>query len=244
MTLTPRRVVGLSLMVVLTCMLGGALGVLIYLRLVVDLDISQQSLLLRLPDGLRAQADIKDPVPVRIDGMVSATVPINQTFQLPLRGSYVAQVVFNADIPLKTRVTYTGSIPIRAFADLRGSTALVVDSRFLPKFDLMARVPLNFDLPVTLTVPINTRIALAYRGPLSFTLNQNLALPVRIVVQTKFPLHRDAQAPVLARVGLQVHAPAAAIPLVIEQATLRLPLSQMSLQRAWGEPQRRSPEFE
>lgn len=232
MTLTPQRVAGLSLLVVLTCVIGGALGVLLYLRLVVDLDVSQQRISLRLPDGLRAQADIKDPVPIRIDGMVSATVPIDQTFQLPLRGTYVAQVAFNADIPLKTRVTYTGSIPIRAFADLRGSTALVVDSRFLPKFDLLARVPLNFDLPVTLSVPIDTRIALVYRGPLSFTLNQNLALPIRTMVKTTFPLHRDAQAPVLARVGLQVHAPAAAIPLVIEQATLSLPLRQLSLQRS------------
>lgn len=230
MTLTSRQVIGLSLMVVLTCLLGGGLGVLIYLRLVVDLDVSQQRIWLHLPDGLRAQADINDPVPVRIDGMVSATVPINQTFQLPLSGSYVAQAAFNADIPLKTNVTYNGSIPIRAFADLRGSSALVVDSRFLPKFDLMARVPLNFDLPVTLTVPIETRIPFVYRGPLRFTLNQTLAVPIHAVVKTTFPLHREAQAPVLARIGLQVHAPAAAIPLMIEQAVLRLPLSQMSLQ--------------
>lgn len=232
MTLTPRRVIGLSLMVVLTCLLGGGLGVLIYLRLVVDLDVSQQRILLRLPDGLRALADISDPVPVRMDGMVTATVPIDQTFQLPLSGRHVAQVAFNTDIPLKTSVTYKGSIPVRAFADLRGSTALVVDSRFVPKFELMARVPLNFDLPVTLTVPIDTRIALAYRGPLSFTLNQSLAVPIRTVVHARFPLHREAQAPVLARVGMQVHAPTAAIPLVIEQATLSLPLSQLSLQRS------------
>lgn len=232
MTFTPRRVISLSLMVVLTCLLGGGLGVLIYLRLVVDLDVSQQRILLRLPDGLRVQADISDPVPVRIDGMVTATVPIDQTLQLPLSGSYVAQVAFNADIPLKTSVTYKGSIPVRAFADLRGSTALVADSRFVPKFELMARVPLNFDLPVTLTVPIDTRIALAYRGPLSFTLNQSLAVPIRTVVHARFPLHREAQAPVLARIGMQVHAPTAAIPLVIERATLSVPLSQLSLQRS------------
>ena len=96
----------------------------------------------------------------------------------------------------------------------------------------MARVPLNFDLPVTLTVPIDTRIALAYRGPLSFTLNQSLAVPIRTVVHARFPLHREAQAPVLARIGMQVHAPTAAIPLVIERATLSLPLSQLSLQRS------------
>ena len=59
----------------------------------------------------------------------------------------------------------------------------------------------------------------------------------RLVVQTTFPLHRDAQAPVLARVGLQVHAPAVAIPLVIEQAKLRLPLRQMWSQRAGSELQ-------
>jgi len=231
MTLTPRRVAGLTVVVLLTCVLGGALGVLLYLRTAVNLDVSQQRLLLRLPEGLLAQADIQDPVPIRLDGMVSATVPIAQTFQLPLNGTYVAHVAFTTGIPVKTQVTYSGSIPIRAFADLRGSTALVADARFLPKFDLLARVPLNFDLPVTLTVPIDTRIELAYRGPLSFTLKQDLALPVRTLVQTKFPLHRAAQAPVLARVGLQVHAPAAAIPLGIEQATLRLPLQQLSLMR-------------
>ena len=231
MTLTSSRIFGLSLLVTLTCVFGGGLGVLIYLRLVVDMDVSQRRIWLHLPDGLRTQAAIKDPVPVRIDGVINASVPIDQTFQLPLQGSYVAQVAFNADIPVKTHVTYQGSIPIRAFADLRGSTALVVDSRFLPTFDLMARVPLNFDLPVTLNVPIDTHIALAYRGPLSFKLNQTLALPMRTLVKTSFPLHRDAQAPVLARVGLQVHAPKAVIPLVIDRAKLRLPVQQLSLQR-------------
>lgn len=232
MTASPRRIIVLSLLVMTTCLLGGTLGVLLYLRLVVDLDVSQQRLWLALPDGLRAQAEIKDPVPIRIDGMVSATVPINQAFQLPLRGTHVAQVAFNTDIPLKTRVVYQGSVPIRAVADLRGSTALVVDSPWLPSFDLMARVPLNFDLPVTLTVPLDTRIALAYRGPLSFTLNQELTVPINAVVKTRFPLHREAEAPVLARVGLHVQAPKVAVPVVIEQGRLELPLSQLSLQRS------------
>lgn len=230
MTVSTRRVVGLSLLVLMTCLLGGILGVLLYLRAIVGLDVSHQRLWLVLPEGLRAQADIRDPVPIRIDGRVSATIPLNQTFQLPLHGTHVAQVAFTTEIPLKTRVVYQGSIPIRAVADLRGSTALVVDSPFLPSFDLMARVPLNVDLPVTLTVPIDTRLALAYRGPLSFTLNQVLAVPVNTVVTTRFPLHREAQAPVLARVGLQVHAPAAAVPVVIEQGRLTVPLSQLSLQ--------------
>ena len=91
MTLTPRRVICLLLVIALTCLLGGGLGVLIYLRLVVDLDVSQQRIWLRLPAGLQAQADIKDPVPIRIDGLVAATVPIDQVFQLPLRGQHVAR---------------------------------------------------------------------------------------------------------------------------------------------------------
>lgn len=232
MMASPRRIAILSLLVMATCLLGGVLGVLLYLRLVVDLDVSRQRLWLALPDGFRAQAAIHDPVPIRIDGQVSATVPINQAFALPLRGTHVAQVAFKTDIPLKTRVVYQGSIPIRAVADLRGSTALVVDSPWLPTFDVMARVPLDFDLPVTLTVPIDTRIALAYRGPLSFTLNQVLTVPIHTVVKTRFPLHREAQAPVLASVGLQVQAPSTAVPVVIEQGRLALPLSRLSLQRS------------
>lgn len=230
MTLTPHLALTVSLMAMLTCVVGGGLGVLIYLRLVVGMDLSQQQILMRLPEGLRALVDITDPVPIKIDGLVNARVPIDQTFQLPLKGSYVAQVEFNTQIPLKTTVTYRGSIPIRAFADLRGSTALVVNSRFLPQFDLMARVPLNFDLPITLTVPIETEIALAYRGPLQFSLNQQVAVPVRTTLNTQFALHREAQAPVLAKIGLHVHAPSAAIPVLIEQADLRLPIQQLTLQ--------------
>ena len=128
MTLTPRLALTVSLMAILTCVVGGGLGVLIYLRLVVGMDLSQQQISLRLPEGLRALVDITDPVPIKIDGLVNARVPIDQAFQLPLRGGYVAQVAFNAQIPLKTTVTYRGSIPVRAFADLRGSTALVVNS--------------------------------------------------------------------------------------------------------------------
>lgn len=232
MTLSPRLVISATITAIVVSVLGGGLGVLMYLRVVVGMDVSQQRILMRLPASFRALVDIKDPVPIQINGLVNASVPIDQVFQLPLKSSYVAQVAFNTHIPLKTTVTYRGSIPIRAFADLRGSTALVADSRLLPKFDLMARVPLNFDLPMTLTVPIDTQVALAYRGPLQFSLNQQLAVPVRTIVNAQFHLHREAQAPVLANIGLLVHAPTAAIPVFIEQAGLSLSLHQLSLQRS------------
>lgn len=231
MTLSPQRFVVCAVLSVALSVVGGVLGILLYLRLVVDLEMNRQRLSLVFPEGFHAEADIQRPVPIHIEGLVKATVPIDQTFTLPLRGSYVAYVAFKTTIPVKTQVTYRGSVPIRAEANLHGTTALVVDLPLLPRFDLRARVPLSFDLPVTLAVPIDTQVALDYRGSLRFALDQSVALPIATDIKTRFAVNRSAQAPVLATVGMQVKTPLTGTPVVIERARLQLPLSQLSLAR-------------
>lgn len=214
----------------LLIMLGGGLGFLAYTRLALGLHLRQQAVLLGLPARISAEVRALDPARVGLNGDVSARIPLRQTFMVPLRGNYEAHVAFDAEVPLKTVIHYQGTVAVETTASLAGSTGLVLDKSWLPRFPLRAQVPLRFDLPVSLAVPVDTRIRLAYRGPLRFSLDQRLAVPVDTVLRTRFPLARDAEAPV--RTAFRLRAvPPASVPVIIEEARLELPLAGVRLQR-------------
>ncbi len=210
---------------------GGAIGFFAYTRLVFGLTLQDQVVLLRLPPVLEARVRAVNPVAVRLDGEVSARIPLKQSFTVPMRGSYEADAAFEADIPLRMVMHYRGVVPVDAVADLAGHTGLVVDRRWLPKFPLRAKVPLRFDFPVDLTVPLDTRIRLAYRGPVRFAFDQTLTVPVDTVLRTRFHLDRDAEAPVQTAFMLRAYPPQRPVPLRIDHARLSLPASHLRLQR-------------
>lgn len=228
MTLRKGMVPALAVLLVL---IGGGLGFLVYTRLMLGLTLEHQAALLGLPAQLEAEVRARNQVKVRLDGLVSAQVPLKQTFMVPLRGNYQADVAFDTEVPLRTVIRYQGSVPVTTTASLVGSTGLVVDRAWLPKFPLRAQVPLRFDIPVDLVVPVDTRIRLAYRGPVSFSFNQNLAVPIDTVLKTSFPLARDTEAPVRTAFRLRAYPPRV-VPVVVEHARLQLPLSGVRLQRA------------
>lgn len=215
----------------LLIVLGGGLGFFAYTRLALGLHLRQQAVLLGLPASISAEVRTLSPARVGLQGEVSARIPLRQTFMVPLRGSYEADVAFDAEVPLKTVIHYRGTVPVATTASLAGSTGLVLDKSWLPKFPLRAQVPLRFDIPVNLAVPVDTRIRLAYRGPLRFSLDQRLAVPVDTVLRSRFPLAREAEAPV--RTAFRLRAvPPASVPVIIEDAKLELPLAGVRLQRS------------
>lgn len=219
----------LALAFVLLVLVSGGLGFLAYTHLVLGLSLERQAILLGLPAQIDTEARALRPVKVRLDGMVSARVPLKQTFSVPLRGDYAADVAFDADIPLHTVVRYQGTVPVSTSVSLTGNTGLVT-GRWLPTFPVRAQVPLHFDIPVDLTVPLDTRVHLAWRGPVRFSLDQRLAIPVDTVLKTRFPLARDAEVPVKAAFALRVYPPRS-VPAVIEHAALRLPPEVVRFQR-------------
>ncbi len=219
----------LALACVLLVVVGGALGFLAYARLALGLSLQHQAVLLGLPPEILVKVKALNQVRVRLDGEVSASMPLRQTFTLPMHGSYAAEAAFDAEIPLHTVLHYRGVVPVATTVDLAGSTGLVVDKSWLPKFPLRAKVPLRFDFPVDLVVPLDTRMRLSYRGPVRFRLDQSLAVPVDTVINTRFHLARDAEAPVRTAFRLRARPPAT-LPVVIEQAALNVPLSAVRLQ--------------
>lgn len=220
---------GLGLMVLVLA--GGVIGFVGYTRLAFGLTLRDQLVLLQLPPALEARVRAVNKVMVRLDGDVEASVPLKQRFAVPLRGSYEADVAFDVEVPLRTTIRYEGMVPIDTVAQLSGSTGLVVDRAWLPKFPLRARVPLRFDFPIALAVPLDTRIRLAYRGPIRFSLDQMVTVPIDTVLKTRMHLARDAEAPVQAAFRLRAELPQTPVPLQIRHAELAVPLQALRWQR-------------
>lgn len=221
---------GLGMMALV--LVGGVIGFVGYTRLVFGLTLHDQVVLLQLPAELEARVMAASKAMVRLDGDVAASVPLKQSFAVPLRGSYEADVAFDVDIPLRTMIRYEGVVPIDTEAELAGSTGLVVDRAWLPKFPLRARVPLRFDFPIALSVPLDTRIRLAYRGPIRFSLDQMVTVPIDTVLKTRMHLARDAEAPVQTAFRLRAQPSQTPVPLVIRHAELAVPLQALRWQRA------------
>lgn len=219
-----------AVVVVALVLLGGVLGFLLYTHLALGIPLRDQAGLLRLPPVMQVRAKATNTVAIRLNGMIDATVPFKQTVQLPLNDSYPAQMVLDTVVPLRFTIHYQGRIPIHAEADVEGTTDLVLHRRFLPKFHLHTKVPLDFEVPVSLSVPVDTPLHLVYRGPIRFAINQTLNVPMDTELRTRFRVDRDVQAPILASFGLRVEPPAAPVPIVVRQADLKLSLSGLHVQ--------------
>lgn len=216
----------------LLVLIGGVAGFLLYTRLILGIGLRNQPALLQLPPEIMVNARATHKLPIRLRGTLDAAVPIRQTIALPLAGTYAADVVMDAKVPLRFNIRYQGQVPVRAYADVNGTTDLVFKSVLIPKFKLKVRVPLDFILPVKLDIPVDTELAVNYRGPVQLTLDQTVAVPVDTVLHTRLKLDRDVEAPILANFNMRVRPPAAPLSVRVLKADLGVALRGLRLERA------------
>ena len=208
---------------------GGALGFWLALQLSLGLSLSHQQGRLMLPQALHVKVRPTDDVDIGLHGLIAAEVPLKQTLEVPLKGTYRTEVVSRASIPLNFVIHYEGRIPVHASADIEGTTDLVFNSRLLPQFPIRARLPLDFEVPVSLRVPVSTRLDVNYDGPIQVTFDQVVSAPVDTVLKTRFPVDRESRTPIRASFRMAVVPPPTPVDIGITQADLRLPLTGMRL---------------
>ena len=118
-------------------------------------------------------------------------------------------------------------------ADVRGTTDFTYQKvKRLRNVNFAVKLPLQFEQPVSFTVPVKTKLRFKYKGRLKLALNQVIEAPVDTVLNTQLKVNRQVTTPVLARFGLGVTTPQTPIPVVIRHADLRLVLARLRLQRS------------
>lgn len=210
---------------------GGVLGFWAYLHLALGIHLHDQRGTLRFPPQFAVRARTTRNVDIGLRGRINAQVPIKQVLEVALRDRYHAILKLHARIPVRFAIVYRGAIPVHATAMVEGTTALALHSKLLPKFPLRAPVPLDFMLPVHLVVPVDTRFELDYRGPVAITFDQPVHAPVDAVLDTYLDVKQTVSTPLTSAFAMLLHTPETAVPIVIEDARLKLPLRTLRLEK-------------
>lgn len=220
---------------------GGVLGFWAYMHLALGIGLHDQAGSLRFPPQLAVQAKTTRDITIGLKGRIDAKVPVKQALEVPLHGQYRANLRLRARMPLRFSIDYRAEVLIHATAMVEGTTDLVMHSKLLPKFPIKAPVALNFMLPVHLVVPVDTLFDLDYQGPVVITFDQTVHAPVDTVLNTYLDVNRSVTTPLTAAFSMLLDTPKAPLPIVVDDARLKLPLHTLRLERAPRESPQATP---
>lgn len=223
------------LLVGMLAFVGSLVGFLAYAHLALSLSLKEQAGVLKLPSRLDVVAEATRPVKIELKGNINATVPIDQDIMVPLTGTYDVLADSRSRVPVDFIIKYSGIVPIRGEAFIEGSTDLIVNSRFLPSFPLRIKLPLDFEAPVSMSVPVKTVLDVHYQGPVKVAFNQNVTSRLKTEFTTTFPVDRVLDTPLKAVFGMRLTPRVETVPLQLVNADLRIPISAIGLQRKAAE---------
>ncbi len=211
---------------------GGLIGYWVFMNVAARLLITDQPLTIQLPP----QADITMKTDHKIDvlmkGTIFAQVPLKQTLDLPVKGTYDTIVDIDTKVPLETVITYEGIIPVDSMADIEAKAP--VNFQNVKKFKNLhfkARLPLKLRLPIKLVVPVKQDIVLRYHGPLRVTLDHVIKAPVDTVLKTALKVNQQFRIPITTSVPLRLDLPQHPVHATIVESDLNLDLATLRLER-------------
>lgn len=212
---------------------GARVGLWLFFHVILGLGLHDQPTMVQFPPTTFTTAVARNKVRIKLDGYIDAIVPFKQELSLPLVGHYDSEAKFVADIPVAFTINYRGAIPVNSMATIHGVTDFTYQKvKRLRNVAFTAEIPLKFEQPVTLTVPVKATLHIAFQGPLGVDFNQTIVAPVDTVLKTRLLAVREIETPILARFGLNVHWPDHPIPVIIADAPLRMKVSTLRLEKA------------
>ena len=213
-------------LVVFVGVLGLVLGVLLYARLIVGVDVYNQPGILSLPDQMRVLTWTEDDADITLQSDVDVRVPFrHDSLELPLQGRYRAHLELDTEIPLTMTVPFTEEVNVNTELELDADTQLVVD--WLPGLPLRGTIPINIDVPVSLEIPIQTNLRLIHDGEITLEIDQTLVTAVDEQLQTRVTLDEEASTPVENAFHGLIVPQTDTVPMVIDRASFRLPLETL-----------------
>ncbi|MEQ1439388.1 hypothetical protein AAG565_08490 [Fontimonas sp. SYSU GA230001] len=216
---------------------AGALGALLagvwlagwlWLHLVIHIPISDQPVGIALPAEFGATAKVTNVLDVAMKGEIATAVPFRQALTVPLRGRYDLDVELNAQVPVQFEVIYDGTLPVDTSAKVTIRTGINYKNlKSLRNLTIRTALPLKFQLPVHLRIPIREVLDVSYSGPLSADLDHDLKTTVDTVLRTRLPIDQTVRTPVTAAIPLRIRPDQAQTRLILTRLDVVLRPSTM-----------------
>ncbi len=185
--------------------------------------VTHQSLNVRLPNLMLANADIQSIVQTKIDTTIHLSLPLHQQLLVDLPASVKGQSLVNVNIPVDTRVVHAFVLNLMAPIDTHVSVATWLPDVHV-KFALPMTVPIEMDVPVRASVPLSMKIEATAKLP------DTIRVPIDTLFKLQIPLHQALNLTAVSRTAFALHDSKADIPMHLTKAKLTMPLSDMVLQ--------------
>lgn len=190
--------------------------------------LQRQALLMRLPEGTAALAEMVAPISTRVQAQPVVRVPLKQTIEARLTEPLVAQLRVRTTVPVDTVLEVQHQVPVRTTLQ-----AQVDLGRWLPTLDVV--VPVALTVPVRLSVPVRAQVPLDLDLVVSGEMRQAVPLTLDQTLMLRPRLDAPVQAQLTRQTRFALHGETAPIPLELLDARLRVPFDLTFLrQRAGG----------
>lgn len=178
--------------------------------------LQRQALLLRLPAGTVAQAEIRAPIATRLTAHPTLMVPLHQTVRAQVSDQFLARLTTSTTVNIDTKVRVQHQVPVHTTLEAR------VDlGRWLPTLDVT--VPVSLVVPVDMVVPIKTSLPVSLDVLASGQFNAPLSLPLNQVLRLQPVLDAPLEAQLTRQIRFALDRPLPPVPMQIVEARLSVP---------------------
>lgn len=211
---------------------GGLTGYWVFGHVAARLMISNQPLTIRLPEQANITMRTTHDIDVLMKGVITAQVPLVQTLNLPVNGTYDTIIDLDTLVPLETVITYEGVIPVDSMADIEAKAPVNFQNvKKYKNFRFKAKLPLKLSLPVKLVVPVKQNVRIKYQGPMRVKIDHVIKAPVNTTLHTALKVNQQFRVPVTSSLPLQLDLPQHPVKAHIVDADLFLNLSTLRLEK-------------
>lgn len=217
---------------------GGLLGYWVFMNVAARMLLTDQALTIRLPPEADTVLTATNSIDVTMKGVISAQVPLNQTLDLPIDGTYDTLIDLDTQVPLETTIVYEGIIPIDTMADIEANVPVNFQNvKKYKNLGLKAKLPMKLSLPVKLVVPVKQNIPFKYSGPLRVKINHVIRSPVGTTLNTKLNVNQDFTVPITTSLPIRMQLPQHPVAATIVESYLFLNLETLRLERKQEPPE-------
>ncbi|EON91192.1 hypothetical protein MARLIPOL_14870 [Marinobacter lipolyticus SM19] len=215
---------------VLVVALGLLGGFMLYTRVIIGVSLTDQFALLRLPAELRVDAHTEENAELTLLGQVDVKVPFHhEALPLHLKGQYRTQLDLDTMVPLRMEIHYRDTLTVETDLDVSANTGMIYS--WLPELPVRGVLPVRFDLPVDMVVPVETMVRLKYSGEVLAAIDQVVRPSVDTELLTSLNLNLDIESPVKNRFSAIITPEKRAVPIILDDSVLKLPLQDLGFFR-------------
>lgn len=185
-----------------------------------QLPLQNQALALQLPKFMPVAAEVHNTLVSELTHVLDVDVPVNQRVQATFPAQIPTQIALDTQVALRTVIDYRASVRVAAEFELQ-----VPLKPFMLPGSLPVRLPLAFDVPVHLKVPVDTVLPVALRTPVIARIAGPVSLPLQTTLSSRVALATTLHTPVLTRLQAKLLFPTLEpVEVSLARADLRMPV--------------------